>query len=104
MRILDVAKLRAEHAKLQKKKKRDEDDTDRLKALSDLFDHLWSGATALISDDGFEDFARDDAESVTGIDMSQWPFDHIDWEAAAISLQQDYKPIDFDGETWWYHA
>jgi hypothetical protein len=28
----------------------------------------------------------------------------IDWEATANGMQQDYKQVDFDGETYWYRA
>jgi hypothetical protein len=104
MNILNVAKLRKEHAKLARARKRNEEDEERLVALAKLFDQIWDGATALISEDDFEAFAEQETETVNGIDCSHWPFDCIDWTKAADALKQDYKPIEFDGETYWYHA
>jgi hypothetical protein len=35
------------------------------------------------------------------IDLSQeWPFRHIDWEAAAEELEEDWFEIEFDGNTY----
>lgn len=31
---------------------------------------------------------------------SSWPFNHIDWDAAAAELKHDYSSYEFDGETW----
>ena len=51
MNLLDVAKLRKEHAKLARARKRNEEDEERLIALAKLLDQIWDGATALISED-----------------------------------------------------
>lgn len=32
---------------------------------------------------------------------NEWPFRHIDWEEAAVELQQDYTEVQFDGVAYW---
>lgn len=59
------------------------------------------GAT-VIRDDYFEDYARRLADDLGCIaDDVSWPSCHIDWEAAAESLQQDYTSFTFGGYDWW---
>lgn len=83
----------------------------RLNALLDELrgnggDHDWRGnwyPLILIHDAHFEDFARDEAESIGLIDRNaSWPYTCIDWTVAAEQLQMDYTSVDFDGETYWY--
>mgnify|MGYP001610086472 CR=1 FL=1 len=53
----------------------------------------------------FETYAEELAEDIGAIDRKlegQWPYNHIDWKAAAEELMQDYTEIDFDGVTYWY--
>lgn len=33
---------------------------------------------------------------------ASWPANHIDWEAAANELEQDYTEVDFNGEVYLY--
>ena len=69
-------------------------------------DEQWRGdwyPLTLVRDTYFEKFAQEEAE---GLDLvksdARWPANHIDWEAAAAELQQDYSSVEFDGETYWY--
>lgn len=62
----------------------------------------WVHGATLIRDDYFEDYARQLAEDLGAIDAdAAWPACHIDWEAAATSLQMDYTSLEFEGVTYW---
>ena len=52
----------------------------------------------------FEDYAREfAADVVDGFSEAwqEWPFNHIDWKAAAEELRQDYSEIDVLGVTYY---
>lgn len=91
----------------------DEDDRElaTLYALLDELrgnggDHKWRGdwyPLSMISDDHFEDYAREFADDVGAVNSdAAWPSSHIDWKAAAEDLQQDYSTIEYEGVTYWY--
>lgn len=62
----------------------------------------WEYGETLIADRYFEDYARELASDIGAINAdAQWPLMHIDWEAAASSLQQDYTDVTLDGRTYW---
>ena len=67
-------------------------------------DEQWRGdwyPVTLIHESYFENYAQEMAEDIGAIDpKATWPLNHIDWEAAAEELQNDYTQIDFDGETY----
>jgi hypothetical protein len=69
-------------------------------------DEEWRGAwhpLMLVRDSYFEDFAREEAESLDLVKSdARWPYTCIDWEQAARELQMDYRTVDFDGVTYWY--
>ena len=81
-----------------------------LKALKALADEAssspdWTYGETLIRDSYFEDYARELAEDIGAIDRNaKWPNDHIDWEAAANALKQDYFSVEFDGVEYWIRA
>lgn len=82
-----------------------EDESEELRdllALKDQVDEWASGAT-LIADSHFRDYAEEYAEEIHGeaVRNASWPFDHIDWDAAAEELQMDYTEVDFGGQTYW---
>jgi len=56
----------------------------------------------LIADARFVDYAREYASDLGPTEG--WPYDHIDWDKAADALKQDYKQVDYDGETYWVRA
>ena len=84
----------------------DEDDQADLAVLRALADEAsdspdWAYGETLIRESYFEEYAQELAEDVCEMGKAQdWPFCHIDWEAAAKSLQQDYSEVDFDGVTY----
>jgi hypothetical protein len=86
----------------------DEENNEELLALEALAEdgersaEDWEHGAALINDSYFETYARELAEDIGAIDRNaSWPLMHIDWEAAAKDLQQDYSAIEFDGVTFW---
>jgi hypothetical protein len=76
-----------------------------LKALQEEaagYSEDWKDGSTLIRDSYFEDYAREMAEDIGAIGKDlQWPLMHIDWEAAADALKQDYTSVDFDGVEYW---
>ena len=86
----------------------DEEDAAELAALKSLEEDAegycpdWRHGASLIRDTYFEEYARQLAEDIGAIDRNAtWPACHIDWEAAAEALQQDYTSVEFDGVTYW---
>ena len=57
-----------------------------------------------INENHFTQYAEELAEECGYIDRNKtmdWPFCHIDWEAAAEALKIDYTEIEIDGETFY---
>lgn len=86
----------------------DWDDADEYATLGALCDEGersfsdWAHGESLIRDSYFEDYARELADDIGAIPTNAgWPCTHIDWEAAAEALQQDYTSIEIDGTTYW---
>jgi hypothetical protein len=83
---------------------------DELEALRKLRDEAdgspdWEYGETLIRDSYFRDYAEQLADDIGAIDRNaQWPICHIDWEAAADALKQDYMSVDFDGVEYWIRA
>lgn len=78
---------------------------DTLKSFAEEFESYapdyHSGETA-INEDYFTEYAQQLAEDIGAISNDvTWPCCHIDWEAAAESLKQDYTEIDFGGQAFW---
>lgn len=62
----------------------------------------WLHGAQLISDSHFQEYAREFASDIGATNReTEWPSCHVDWEAAAEALQQDYSCIQFDGEDYW---
>lgn len=84
-----------------------EDGAEELEQLMSLQEQAegysdWLYGATLIRDSYFEDYARQLAEDIGAIDEdARWPACHIDWSAAADSLQMDYTSVDFAGVTYW---
>lgn len=86
----------------------DEDEGAELRALLDLaaqgedYASDWNYGETLIRDSYFVEYAQELAESCGMVDNDvTWPMNHIDWQAAADQLQEDYTEVDFDGVTYW---
>lgn len=91
----------------------DADELDALKsALKEMQgaggDHEWQGdwyPVTLVREEYFEDFAKDEAWQLDLIKQDvRWPYNHIDWEAAATELQQDYSQVDVGSYTYFYRG
>lgn len=61
----------------------------------------WEHGETLIRDTYFEEYAQELADDIGGAKPDVWPYTHIDWEAAARDLQQDYTTVSFDGVDYW---
>ena len=76
-----------------------------LKALADAASKYaddWEYGETLIRDSYFKEYAMELAEDIGALHATpSWPYTCIDWEEAAIELQQDYTDVDFDGVTYW---
>ena len=85
-------------------------DDDELKALKELAEEAsgspdWEYGETLIRDSYFENYARELAEDTGAIKGDEdWPLRHIDWEAAADELKNDYFSVDFDGVEYWIRS
>lgn len=65
----------------------------------------WPHGEALIRDSYFTEYAEQVADDIGAIDRnSTWPLCHIDWNAAADSLKQDYMNVEFGDVTYWIRA
>jgi len=51
----------------------------------------------------FENYARELANDLYGIGEG-WPFNCIDWDAAADILKFDYRSVEFDGELFYIRS
>ena len=88
-----------------------EDDVKELEALNTFIDKCsnygdFDHGTSVIADDYFKTYAQDLANDIGAIDQrsTDWPCNHIDWDAAADDLKHDYMSIDFNDETYWIQA
>lgn len=77
----------------------------RLKELQDEAEGYspdWIHGSTLIRDSYFKDYAQELAEDIGSIKGNEeWPLRHIDWDAAADELKQDYTSVTFDGIEYW---
>lgn len=93
----------------------DEDDASEFSTLTELLsdlkgyggDEQWRGdwyPLTLIHEDYFATYARELADDICEPSPSgmSWPFNRIDWEAAAEDLQMDYSSVEYVGVTYWY--
>ena len=110
MDFLDVKELAEELDDLKAADEEGEEiDEDRLSELEDLETELGDLHLAsrdkepFVNDRDFREYAMEQAEEM-GITTRGWPFDYIDWDAAADALQSDYTSVEFDGQTYWYRA
>ena len=77
---------------------------NELKELADEGEGFpdWKYGMTLIHDSYFKTYAQEFAEEIGAVDREWgWPACHIDWEAAAESLQMDYSAITFGHNTYW---
>ena len=83
---------------------------EELKPLQEFRDQVshpdWPHGLTLVHEDYWENFAREEAESLYGSELREavWPFTCIDWERAAEELQSDYSQAEFDGVTFYFRS
>lgn len=86
----------------------DDDEEERLALLNEL-DNEFNGdlegyarnEPTAIPVSEFQDYAEQLAQDLGRISGDEgWPLNHIDWEAAAEALKEDYMEFEFDGETY----
>lgn len=82
-------------------------DRDELVALLRLQEEAeahasdWHHGETLIREDYFPTYAEELANDICEMPKDvKWPYTHIDWEAAAKELEQDYTTVDFDGQAY----
>jgi hypothetical protein len=72
-------------------------------------DEKWRGdwyPLGFIRDSYFTKYAEELAKDVGDVPSKEedirWPFNCIDWEAAADLLKEDYSSVEIAGVTYWY--
>lgn len=83
--------------------KDEEDELARLEGLKTEFGSTYDDPNVLLIRGGyFLTYAQDYARGFGELRESDWPFNHIDWESAAVELKMDYHSVEFDDEDWYY--
>jgi hypothetical protein len=85
------------------------DEIEELASLEELksqclgYGSDWRHGMTLVRDSYFPVYAERYFEDTidSRIDISHWPYCHIDWAEAAEALQMDFTSIDYDGVTYW---
>jgi hypothetical protein len=110
MTIIDTRELAADLRALDAMPADELDDDERtrldeLRAIEGAGIPDFEHGAALISEDEFEDYARELAEDIGAIDgNAAWPLSYIDWSAAADALRADYTEVELDGTTYLVRA
>lgn len=106
--IIDSRDVIARIEDLQETDNLDDEEKEELKTLLSLAKEAegcapdWLYGEALIRDSYFTEYAQQLAEDCGMVsEDAKWPNNHLDWDAAAEELQQDYASVDFDGVTYW---
>ena len=113
--IIDVRDIIARIEDLESEQPLQADDylaeLDLLKALMDDLkgnggDEQWDGdwyPVTLVNVSHFTEYAQQLAEDIGAIPSdAKWPNNHIDWDAAADALKEDYSEVEYDGVTYLY--
>lgn len=73
--------------------------------LSEIESYVGSEDEWLIPEEDFEDYAREMASDLYGVDLDTWPFWHIDWDDAADDLKQDFAEVTSpEGDAYYVRA
>lgn len=67
-----------------------------------LAKHSEEAKRGLIHENDIQEYMQDYLEDVHGVDFSDFPFSHIDWDAAEKVFLQDYESLYMDGSMWFY--
>lgn len=93
----------------------DDDDRTDLKVLREFAKSCegyisdWKYGEQIIADHYFSQYAEEFADDIGAINdgsrfgggSTPWPLMHIDWDAAADDLKQDYTEFELLGQTFW---
>lgn len=89
----------------------DEEVAEELRVLEEFakeaegYTSEWEDGATFIDDSYFEDYARELADDIGAIPSdASWPLTHIDWEAAADELKQDYTTVELEGFTFYVRS
>ena len=63
----------------------------------------WDHGEAIIHEDAFTEYAENLARDIYDI-KDHWPYNHINWDAAAHELLADYGEVTVDGETYYMRS
>ena len=79
----------------------DVEELDDLRQLREEAQHYggWPNCT-LINEDNWVEYAQEYADGLGGV-TDEWPHRHIDWEAAAETLREDYTEVQFSGNSFY---
>ena len=62
----------------------------------------WNHGATAIADEAFVEYAEEFAYDIGAASSdANWPNAHIDWEAAADALKQDFTCVELDGDEYW---
>lgn len=110
--VLYLSDLNKERTHLQAKSTAaglDEDELERLIALNQLDAELWCGLDTgaaqnrfLVAEDNWMDYVRDMVDGLSDIPTFLESF--IDWEGVAASIRQDFRQVEFDGNTYFIRS
>lgn len=56
-----------------------------------------------VGEGSMNDYAKEYAESISGLDTNQWPANCIDWDQAAAELMCDMESFEYEGTTYYKH-
>ena len=79
------------------------DCTAELAELREVVSEINDYGYKLIHETHMADYAQERAESVmgSGADTDAWPFNHIDWDAAADEMRNEMGDVTLFGETYY---
>lgn len=83
----------------------DWDAREELRVLTEFKEELepycdWLGGETLIHEDAFLDYMKE-FHAETDRAHNNWPYNHIDWDAAAEEFKADFTCADTDGGTYY---
>ena len=83
----------------------DDEYKEELDELYTMRDEIseWQHGETLIAEEDFVEYAEQLADDLYGV-KHHWPFNHIDWDAAADALKADYSTVDYQGTTYLYRG
>lgn len=61
----------------------------------------WDHGVILVKEEDFVNHAQELHEDINGGTVETWPFNFIDWKAAAEALKSDYSVLEFEGTTYY---